>query len=129
MERKLRQLDGWQEWSIDLSAYAGETVEISIAYVSDWSTQNLGVFLDDVTLPDGTTTSFETGLDGWQVSGPPSGSGANGNDWIVTDAGGFPVGAAITTPSSILMGYGFEGIATPEERKAVMGRALSHLLR
>ena len=28
---------GWQEWSIDLSAYAGETVEISIAYASDWA--------------------------------------------------------------------------------------------
>src|SRR5688500_12378534 len=28
---------GWQEWSSDLSAYAGESVEISIAYTSDWS--------------------------------------------------------------------------------------------
>ena len=28
---------GWQQWSIDLSAYAGETVEISIAYASDWA--------------------------------------------------------------------------------------------
>ncbi len=45
---------GWQEWRIDLDAYAGNTVEISIAYVSDWAVQNLGVFLDDVTLPDGT---------------------------------------------------------------------------
>ncbi len=28
---------GWQEWSINLGAYAGETVEISIAYASDWA--------------------------------------------------------------------------------------------
>src|SRR5918994_1649511 len=28
---------GWQQWSIDLSAYAGESVEISIAYASDWA--------------------------------------------------------------------------------------------
>ena len=42
---------GWQQWSIDLSAYAGETVEISIAYASDWATQGIGVFLDDITLP------------------------------------------------------------------------------
>jgi hypothetical protein len=120
--------NGWQQWSIDLDAYAGKTVEISIAYVSDWSTQGLGVFLDDVTLPDGTSTSFESGLDGWTVAGAAPGSGANANDWQVTDAGGFPVGAAITTPKSLLMGFGFEGIATAAERKAVMERVLSHLL-
>ena len=68
---------GWQQWSIDLSAYAGSTVEISIAYVSDWSTQNLGVFVDDIVLPDGTGTSFEGGdMGGWAIAGPPEGSGA-----------------------------------------------------
>ena len=120
--------NGWQQWSVDLSKWAATQVEVSISYVSDWSTQNLGVFLDDVSLPDGTSTSFENGLDGWEVAGPPAGSGANANDWEVTDAGGFPVGAAITTPKSILMGFGFEGIASADERKAVMGRVLSHLL-
>jgi hypothetical protein len=120
--------NGWQQWSIDLDAYAGQTVEISLAYISDWAVQGLGVFLDDVTLPDGTATSFETGLDGWQVTGPPQGSGANANDWTVTDAGGFPVGASITTPNSLLMGYGFEGVSTKQDRNAVMARALTHLL-
>jgi hypothetical protein len=120
--------NGWQQWSIDLSAYAGQTVEISIAYASDWATQNLGVFLDDVTLPDGTGTSFEDDLGGWAVSGPPEGSGANANDWTRTDAGGFPVGASITTPDSLLFGFGFEGISTAAERNAVMGRVLAHLL-
>ncbi len=120
--------NGWQQWSIDLSAYAGGTVEISIAYISDWSTQNIGVFVDDVTLPDGTSTSFEGDLGGWSVSGPPEGSGTNANDWIPTDASGFPVGASITTPNSLLMGYGLEGISTPAERNAVMGRVLQHLL-
>ena len=32
------------------------------------------------------------------------------------------------TPSSILMGYGIEGISTAEERNAVMGRAMDYLL-
>ena len=72
---------GWEQWSVDLSEWSGQTVEISIAYASDWSTQGLGVFLDDVALPDGTTTSFETGLDGWEVTGPPEGSTANPNNW------------------------------------------------
>ena len=119
---------GWQEWEIDLSDWAGETVEVSIAYASDWSVQNLGVFVDDVTLPDGTSTSFEDGLDGWEVTGPPEGSGPNANNWLRTDAAGFPVGASITTPDSILMGFGFEGIATEAERNAVMERTLGHLL-
>jgi hypothetical protein len=119
---------GWQQWSINLDDYAGQTIELSISYISDWATQNLGVFIDDVTLPDGTSTSFESGLEGWTVSGPAEGSGVNANDWTVTDASGFPVGATITTPRSLLMGYGFEGIATQASRDAVMGRILGHLL-
>jgi hypothetical protein len=120
---------GWQEWSIDLSAYAGETVEISIAYASDWATQGIGVFIDDITLPDGTSTSFETGLDGWAITGPPEGSAPNVNNFIRTDASGFPVGNAIATPHSLLLGFGLEGVSTEAERNAVMGRALDHLLQ
>jgi hypothetical protein len=119
---------GWVQWEIDLSEWAGETVEVSIAYTSDWAVQNLGVFIDDVTLPDGTSTSFETGFDGWEVTGPPPGSGPNANNWIRTDAAGFPVGATISTPDSILMGFGFEGISTQATRNSVMGRVLDYLL-
>lgn len=120
---------GWQQWSVDLGAWASTgSVEVSITYASDWGTQNLGTFIDDVRLPDGTTASFESGLEGWTVSGAPPGSAANGNDWIVTTASGFPVGAGITTPRSLLLGFGFEGIATPAERNEVMARALEHLL-
>ena len=118
---------GWQQWRIDLGAYAGETVEISIAYVSDWAVQNLGVFIDDVVLPDGTSTSFETDLGGWAV-GQPDTSGTNANNWIRTDDSGFPVGAAISTPDSLLFGFGFEGISSQASRNAVMGRSLRFLL-
>lgn len=119
---------GWQDWSVDLSKWAGGQVEVSIAYASDWGTQGLGTFVDDVTLPDGTSTSFESGLEGWTVSGAATGSSANANDWEVIGAGGFPVGAALTTPDSLLLGFGFEGISTAAERNEVMGRALEHLL-
>ncbi len=119
---------GWQQWRIDLSAYAGESVEISIAYASDWASQGIGVFIDDITLPDGTSTSFETGLDGWEITGPPEGSAPNVNDFIRTDASGFPVGNTIATPHSLLMGFGLEGVSTEAERNAVMERALDHLL-
>jgi len=120
---------GWQQWSVDLSAYAGGTVEISIAYTSDWATQGIGVFVDDITLPDGTSTSFEAGLDGWAIAGPPEGSAPNANNFIRTDASGFPVGNAIATPQSLLLGFGLEGVSTQAERNAVMARALDHLLQ
>ncbi|UUZ60637.1 DNA topoisomerase IB [Nocardioides sp. B-3] len=29
---------GWQEWDVDLSAYAGQQVEVSISYLTDWGT-------------------------------------------------------------------------------------------
>jgi len=91
--------------------------------------QNLGAFIDDIVVSTGEgSTSFETGLDGWAVTGPPSGSAANGNDWIRSDATGFPVGASITTPKSVLMGYGIEGISTPGARAAVMGGVMDYLL-
>ena len=121
---------GWQQWSIDLGDYAGGQVEVSIAYASDWAVQGLGAFVDDVVVSTGEgTTSFETGLDGWAVTGPPPGSSVNANNWVRTDASGFPVGASIATPDTVLMGFGIEGVTSPEARAAVIGRVLDHLLR
>ena len=117
---------GWQQWRIDLSAYAGRQIEVSISYASDWAIQGLGVFVDDVTLPDGTSTSFETGLDGWTIAGPPPGSGPNGNDFIRANADSFPEGAVVATPSSVYFGHGIEGIAGAPTRAAVLGRALGN---
>jgi hypothetical protein len=119
---------GWQQWSIDLGDYAGQNVEISIAYISDWGTQNLGVFVDDIAWPGGSTSFEGADTGGWQITGPPEGSGANANNWKVAVAGDFPVGASITTPKSLLMGYGFEGITTFDKRKQVMERIAAHLL-
>lgn len=122
---------GWDQWSIDLSAYAGEQVEVSIAYASDWAVQGLGVYIDDVAITvDGsevTATSFETDLGGWTVAGSPPGSAPNPNDWIRTGVL-FDVSAAVTAEDSILFGFGLEGVSTPEERNAVMGAALGELL-
>jgi hypothetical protein len=120
---------GWQEWSIDLSAYAGGQVEVSISYASDWATQGLGVFIDDVTLPDGSTTSFEGGdTGGWVVSGPPPGSAPNSNNFVFTTAGGFPEGAAVSTPDTLYLGFGLEGVDGADTRAEVMGRAMTFLL-
>ncbi len=119
----------WEQWSVNLSAYAGQQVEVSIAYVSDWSVQGLGVFVDDTVVSTGATTSFESDLGGWTVTGPASGSAPNGNNFTRTTAAGFPEGATITTDDTIFFGFGFEGISTPGARNTVMGRVMEYLLR
>ena len=79
--------DGYEDWAIDLSAFAGSDVEVSISYASDDFIQGLGAFVDDVVVSTGEgSTSFEKDgdtLDGWTVPGAPEGSEPNPNDWIV----------------------------------------------
>ena len=79
--------DGYELWAVDLSAYAGSDVEVSISYASDDVVQLNGVVVDDITVSAGVgSTSFEDDgdvLDGWTVLGAPAGSEANPNDWIV----------------------------------------------
>lgn len=79
--------DGWEKWNVDLDAYAGQSVRLSLTVASDDEFQERGVFLDDITTPTGAgDTSFENGPDplaGWTVTGPPPGSGPNENDWAV----------------------------------------------
>ncbi|HSS36833.1 MAG TPA: M1 family aminopeptidase [Patescibacteria group bacterium] len=79
--------DGWEQWDVDLAAWAGKTVEISISYASDDVVQRKGLFVDDVAVSTGPgTTSFENDadpMDGWTTPGAPDGSQPNANDWIV----------------------------------------------
>ncbi|MEV0795895.1 M14 family zinc carboxypeptidase [Kribbella sp. NPDC050459] len=119
---------GWQDWKVDLAPYAGHQVELSISYVSDWSTQGLGTFVDDTTVTAGTTvtTSFETDLGGWTVAGPPPGSAANPNDWIRTTTA-FVEGAGVTTPDTVYLGFGAEGLTTQAMRTDLVQRSMAHL--
>jgi hypothetical protein len=122
--------DGWQQWQVDLGAYAGQQVEVSIAYASDWAVQGLGVFVDDVEVSTGEgSTSFEDGLAGWAVTGPPPGSAPNTNNFVATTAAGFPEGAVVATDDTLYFGFGFEGISGVENRNTVMGSAVQYLLR
>jgi Peptidase family M1 domain/Peptidase M1 N-terminal domain len=85
---------GWEQWIVDLGEFAGSTAVVAISYVSDDSVQARGVLVDDIVVSTGEgSTSFEDDgdtMDGWQVPGPPPGSIANVNDWIVGDAGDDP---------------------------------------
>jgi hypothetical protein len=123
---------GWEQWQVDLSAYAGKQVEVSISYTSDWAVQGLGAFVDQVEVSTGEgTTSFEDDgdpMDGWTVPGPPTGTEANANDWEQTGSVGFEEAAVVSTPDTLWFGFGFEGITNAAVRNEVMGRAMSYLL-
>jgi hypothetical protein len=124
---------GWEQWSVDLAGpagrFAGKQIEVSITYVSDWSFQGLGVFLDDIAVSTGEgSTDFETSDGGWATPDAPAGSAPNFNTWKVTDAAGFPEGAIIATPDTLYMGFGFEGITDHETRNEVMRQAMEYLL-
>ncbi|WP_157370366.1 choice-of-anchor J domain-containing protein [Vulgatibacter incomptus] len=43
---------GWQRYSVDLSAYAGDTVQVRFAFRSDSSTTAAGVYVDDLTISE-----------------------------------------------------------------------------
>jgi hypothetical protein len=86
--------DGYEAWSIDLSGYAGRSVEVSLSSVTDEEITHPGAFVDDVVVSTGQgSTSFEDDadpLDGWVPGGPPAGSPANPNTWIAGTVDDFP---------------------------------------
>lgn len=118
--------NGWRQLRFDLSAYAGKTVELYIAYVSDWGTQNLGVFVDDVAIADGEIEGFETGLGSFQVTSPEENNPFN--NWLRMQSGGFAEGPVIRTPRSVLMGFGFEAVDGADTRADIMDRVMNYLL-
>jgi hypothetical protein len=129
---------GWQQWSIDLGAYANSQVEVSITVLSDWGLQQFpGVFVDDIEVSTGEgSTSFEDDadpMDGWTIPGAPQDEqgieGPNLNDWVRRGGFGIKEGASITTPDSLYLGFGFEGVSDAARRNEVMGRIVDYLLQ
>jgi hypothetical protein len=122
----------------DLSAYAGQQVEISIGSVSDRGFQQFpGVFIDDIETPTGEgDTSFEEDADqtdGWTVTGAPQDDagveGGNLKHWVPRGGLGIKEGAAVGTDDTLCLGFGFEGISGASTRNQVMDRAIDYLLR
>lgn len=124
--------NGWQPVSVDLSAYAGKQVELSISYVTDPGTGGIGAFVDDTELVVGGTPQgpegFETALGPWTVARPPAGSPGNTGDWARAQAL-FHSQAAVTTRDTVLIGFGLEHVPGAADRKQLIGKALSALPR
>jgi hypothetical protein len=115
--------------SFDLSAYAGQQVEIIISYVTDPFTGGTGVIVDDTRLVvDGTVVSsegFEAGFGAWTVPGAPAGSPVNEGDWVVSEGlGGDVTTAGVATEDSVTLGFGLEQLDSDAARNAIVGAVL-----
>ncbi|GAA3526564.1 zinc carboxypeptidase [Aeromicrobium flavum] len=121
--------NGWQEWNVDLSAFAGKQVEVSITYITDWGTQGLGVFVDNARVvvdgAESAATSFEADLGGWTTPPAPDGSRQT-NTWARSQKA-FEEGAATVTNDTVFTGFGAEGLETSAQRTAFVERAMRHL--
>jgi len=116
--------NGWKQVQLDISAYAGKQVEMYISSASDWGTQKLGMFVDDIKLGDTPLEDFEANLGQWQVSAAPGNTPFN--NWIRMEGAGFPEGPVIRTTNTIYMGFGFEAINSSETRNEVMSRVMQY---
>ncbi len=125
---------GYQEWAIDLSRYAGQQIEISIVFATDWATLvTPGVLVDDTTVTVGgqqvAQTSFETDMGGWTVPGAhPAGPSTNVNDWIRSQRI-FEDAAVTKSDFGLFFGFGLEGVDGAENRAELMARTVGYLLQ
>ncbi len=60
----------WVEESVDISQFAGQTVQLRFEYVTDDAVNGEGLLLDDISIPEtGYFTDFETDDGGWEANG------------------------------------------------------------
>src|SRR5918994_195398 len=127
---------GWKQWSIDLSAYRGKQVELSVVFATDWAVLPVpGVMVDDATVTAGgnvSSTSFESqgDLGGWTVPGAhPEGPSSNVNDWIQSDRIPFEDAAVTRSDFGLMFGFGLEGVKGAGNRAVLMDRIVDDLQR
>ncbi len=64
------QSSDWIEESVDLSAYAGQTVLVRFEYITDDAVNNNGWLVDDISVPElDYSEDFEAGDGGWETAG------------------------------------------------------------
>ena len=124
----------WQQWRSTWPARADASasrVEVSISYASDWATQGLGVFVDDIARCRRSDAAWQHVVrDRHRRLGCPGARGERPEreHWAITDSAGFPEGATsrARTPPLGLRPRGRTGAAT---RNALMARAIDYLRR
>lgn len=121
----------WVPVAFDLSAFAGEQVELSISYVTDPSSGGIGVFVDDTeVLADGGVVDadgFEGATSTWTPSPAPEGSPENAGDWQIGETL-VDFNAATATDDTLLLGFGLEQLAGDDARVDLLRRGLDGLI-
>lgn len=121
---------GWKQVSFDLSAYAGKSVEVSLAYVTDPGSGGRGVFADEARVSVGGTDQavegFESSFGVWAAQGAPAGSPDVPGDWARSGEL-FKSYAAVTTRDTVLLGFGLEHVPAAADRAVLLGKALRSL--
>jgi hypothetical protein len=75
---------GWIAESIDLSAYAGQVVDIRFEVINDFSTNRDGLLLDDISIPElGYRDGAEDETGGWEAVGFVRSANMVPVEWIV----------------------------------------------
>ena len=111
--------------AFDLSAYAGQQVEVIVSYVTDPFTGGTGAIIDDTRL---VTTAGVVEAEGSRAGSAPGRSPAprpaappNAVDWELTGGVGDEIiTAAVATEDSVMFGFGLEQLAAAEAREAVV---------
>jgi hypothetical protein len=121
----------WRDVAFDLSAYAGQQVELVVSYVSDPFTGGTGAMLDDTALVVGGTATqtegFEAGLGAWVVPGAPAGSPGNEGDWELSAGSGVEtITAGVSTADTVMFGFGLEQLESAGARAAIAGAVLAY---
>lgn len=63
-------VDGWLKQSVDLTSYAGQTVQVRFEVLTDGGISERGFALDDISIPElGYESNVEEVADGWQAEG------------------------------------------------------------
>ncbi len=130
--------DGWEAWKVDLSAYKGKQVEVSLTYIRS-RLAFPGAYVDDLTVTvDGATasvTDFETDLGGWQASGLPvmvqGQEQAHEVDWARRSLADLPPvegSPIVLREDAVTLGFGLESVADAAQRSSFLKRLLLHLV-
>jgi immune inhibitor A len=60
----------WVQEEVDLSAYAGQAIDVRFEYITDDAVNHVGLLLDDIAIPAiGYFDDAESGDGGWQAAG------------------------------------------------------------
>jgi immune inhibitor A len=60
----------WVQEEVDLSAYAGQAIDVRFEYITDDAVNHVGLLLDDIAVPAiGYFDDAESGNGGWQAAG------------------------------------------------------------